>query len=231
MPMKTPLICITAFLAVWFNFAKIASAAPKNEVALFEYEGVVEGDVSSAKFGVFRGILKDKISNLKREVLQGDVQGFEYLEDVYVNFRAKDTFTKTEGINRWLKNQTSVLCLLRGTILSDDNVTYLVKSSLHLGELKGSFPYDVVKITLPVSSSEFGNTQDSHSLVILYALAMDAKRLGQDKSHIARFLTAANNKLADLKRRRGSLSGDLLLLETALQQATDELLREDYDHD
>ncbi|MEA1934194.1 MAG: hypothetical protein U9N60_07175, partial [Thermodesulfobacteriota bacterium] len=138
--------------------------------------------------------------------------------------RNKDTFTKPEGINRWLENQASVLCLLRGTIVSDDNVTYLVKSNFHLGELKGLFPYDVVKITLPVSSSEFGNTQDSHSLVILYALAMDAKRLGHDKSHIARFLTSANNKLADIKRRGGVLGGDLIHLETALMQAAGELL-------
>ncbi|MCK5322577.1 MAG: hypothetical protein KAJ45_00480 [Desulfobulbaceae bacterium] len=212
------------FVALLSAVALSAAAEPKNEVALFQYEGVGEGGLSSAKFGVFRGILKDKISNLKREVLQGDAHGFDYLEDVYVNFRNKDTFTKPEGINRWLKNQVSVLCLLRGTIVSDDNVTYLVKSNFHLGELKGLFPYDVVKITLPVSSSEFGNTQDSHSLVILYALAMDAKRLGHDKSHIARFLTSANNKLADIKRRGGVLSGDLIHLETALMQATNELL-------
>ncbi|NOQ78109.1 MAG: hypothetical protein GQ546_01775 [Gammaproteobacteria bacterium] len=201
-----------------------AFAAPKNEVALFEYEGVSEGGVSSAKFGVFKGILKDKISNLKREVLQGDAQGFDYLEEVYVNFRDKDTFDKSEGINLWLKNQTSVLCLMRGTIVSDDNITYLVKSNFHLGELKGTFPYDTVNITLPVSSKEFGNTQDSHSLVILYALAMDAKRLGHDKSHIARFLNSANNKLADIKRRGGVLNGDLGILETALAQATREIL-------
>jgi len=99
-----------------------------------------------------------------------------------------------------------------------------VKSNFHLGALKEYFPYDVVKITLPVSSGEFGNTQDSHSLVILYALAMDAKRQGFNKSHIARFLTAANNKLADIKRRGGALGDDLAELEKALHKTTAELL-------
>jgi len=201
-----------------------AAAAPKSEVALFEYAGVAEGQPSSAKFGAFRGILMDKISNLKREVLQEDADGFAYLEDVHLSYRDKDNFSKPESINKWLKNQSSVLCLLRGTIISDDNITYLVKSNFHLGELKAYFPYEVVRITLPVSSSEFGNTQDSHSLVILYALAMDSKRLGYDKNHIARFLTAASNKLGDIKRRGGPLSGDLAELETAIAKATAELL-------
>jgi len=221
--LRMTVFCVALLAAVTLAVA----SSPKNEVALFQYEGVSEGALSSAKFGVFRGILKDKISNLKREMLQGETHGFDYLEDVYVNYRNKDTFTRPEGINRWLKNQASVLCLLRGTIVSDDNITYLVKSNFHLGELKGAFPYDVVKITLPVISSEFGNTQDSHSLVILYALAMDAKRLGQDKSTIARFLTAANNKMADIKRRSGALSGDLADLERALMEATSELLGDD----
>ena len=203
---------------------QVEGAAPKSEVVIFQYAGVVEGSVSSEKFGSFRGILEDKISSLKREVLQGNTQGFDYLEDVRVNFRKQDNFTTIEGVNQWMKNEASVLCLLRGTIISDDNVTYMVKSNIHLGELKGKYRHDVLRITLPINSKEFGNTRDSHSVVILYALAMDAKRLGYDKSHIARFLNAANNKLADIKRRGGLTSDDLADLETAIRADSSELL-------
>jgi len=209
---------------LWLALPALVQSAPKSEVALFEYAGVAEGQPTSAKFGAFRGILMDKIANLKREVLQGEDSHFAYLEEVHLSFHDKDNFSKPESINKWLKNQSSVLCLLRGTIISDDNVTYLVKSSFHLGELHAYFPYDVVRITLPVSSSEFGNTQDSHSVVILYSLAMDARRLGYDKDQIARFLTVAVNKLADIKRRSGPLSGDLAELESAILKATNELL-------
>lgn len=220
-------ICLLILVLQFFSLPITVNAAsknPKKEVAIFKYEGVIEGDTSSVKFSAFRGILEDKITNLKREVLHGDVNEYSYLDQIHITFRDKDNFSTPESINKWLKNQISVLCLLRGTIISDDNVTYLVKSNFHLGELKGYFPYDVVQITLPVSSSEFGNTQDSHSLVILYALAMDARRQGYDKSHIARFLTVANNKLADIKRRRGHISDDLVDMEKAIAKATNELL-------
>jgi hypothetical protein len=201
-------------------------AAPKSEVAVFQYAGVVEGHTSGEQFSVFRGILNDKILQLRREVLQGDSQALAYLNDVHVSFRDKDSFTTTEGINKWLKNQGSVLCVLRGTIISDDDATYMVKSNIHLGELRGHFPYDVVRITLPISVKEFSNSRDSHSVVILYALAMDAKRLGYDRSHVARFLTAANNKLADITRRGGQVGSDLADLEKAIRAASAELLGE-----
>lgn len=217
---------VQVFVPLLLGFALVPQgfALPKSEVAVFQYAGSVEGDASGEKFSVFRGILDDKISHLKREVLQGDALALAYLNDVHISYRDKDNFTTTEGINRWLKNQASVLCVLRGTIISDDNVTYIVKSNIYLGELRGHFPYDSLKISLPISSREFGNNRDSHSVVILYALAMDAKRLGYDKSHIARFLTVANNKLADIKRRGGQAATDLAALENAIRKTTTQLL-------
>lgn len=201
----------------------IVWAAPKSQVAIFQYKGASSA-TSKDKFEVFQGIIEDKISNLRREVFQDDEQGLAYLEDIYVSYHDQDTFTRNANIKLWLKNQTSVLCLLRGTIVSDDNLTYMVKSNFHLGELKEYFPYDVIKIDLPIKISEHANTQDSHSLVILYALAMDAKRLGADSHHVARFLTSALNKIADIKRRSGELQGDLAKLEQAIVQASNELM-------
>lgn len=197
--------------------------APKSQVAIFQYKGA-NSATSKDKFEVFQGIIEDKIANLRREVFQDDEQALAYLEDIHVSYYAQDSFTRNANIKRWLKNQSSVLCLLRGTIVSDDNLTYMVKSSFYLGELKEYFPYDVVRIDLPIKISEHANTQDSHSLVILYALAMDARRIGSDSHHVARFLTSALNKLADIKRRSGELQGDLAKLEQAIVQASDELI-------
>jgi hypothetical protein len=52
---------------------------------------------------------------------------------------------------------------------------------------------------------------------------MDARRLGYDKSYIALFLKAAENRIVDIKRRSGNLSPDLTELENAVKQATNEL--------
>jgi hypothetical protein len=201
----------------------ILVAAPKNVVAIFQYKGA-NSPLSKDKYETFQQIIEDKIDNLKREVFQSDLQAPAYLQDIEIMVHEQDTFTRRSGIKRWLKNQSSVLCLLRGAIVSDDNVTYMVKSNFHLGELTEYFPHDVVKIDLPVVKSEHANTKDSHSLVLLYALAMDAKRVGSDSHHIARFLTSALNKLADMKRRSGQLKGDLATLEQAIIKAANDLL-------
>jgi hypothetical protein len=100
----------------------------------------------------------------------------------------------------------------------------VVNSHFYLGNLNAQFPNDVITVTLPIKIGEFANTKDSHTLVILYALAMDAKQQNLNSSHIALFLKAAKNKIADIKRRMGSLSGDLLELEKTIDKITIEIL-------
>ncbi|MBA7678840.1 hypothetical protein ES703_87118 [subsurface metagenome] len=123
-----------------------------------------------------------------------------------------------------MENQRTVLNLMRGSIISDDGLTYIVYSCFYLGKLRAYLPHEVITVELPIKSTEFANTKDSHTLVILYALAMDARSLGYPKDRIALFLKAAENKISDLERRRGSLSGDLAGLKRAIRQATTELL-------
>lgn len=203
-----------------------ASAQPRDEIALFQYDGVIPDHSTAAKFGVFRGILKDKLLNIRREVSQDADLDFGYLDRIHIRFMNEDLFSGQDNIKKWMKSQATVLGIFRGTILSDDNVTYVVRSNFHLGDLKNHYPDDVIKIQLPVKSSEFGNTKDSHTLVILYALAMDAKRLGYHKHHIAVLLKSANDTLADIMRRDASLSGDLALLQHAISSATQDILED-----
>ncbi|MCP4672426.1 MAG: hypothetical protein GY857_14105 [Desulfobacula sp.] len=219
------LAAIILILSIFFiGINDLALADSKNKVVIFEYDGISKGDTSDTKFSVFKGILKDKISDLERYILHDETHSIKDSQKIYVNYMNEDTFTTKDGVLRWLKNQSSVLCLLRGTIVSDDNVHYIVKSHFYLGELKGDFPYDVIKISLPVSSKELGNTQDSHSIVILYALAMESRRIGMSNSKIAKVLFPAIDKLADIKRR-GGLSHDLVKLESVLMQIQQEMQR------
>lgn len=226
--LRLPWPLFVASVLFWLLSSE-ASAEPRVKIVLFKYLGALEGH-ANVKFDAFRGILKQKLLNLKKEVSQASVdeqvEGLDlgYLDKVYIRFRDKDTFRNLEDIDKWMKSQPTVLSLLRGSIISDDNTTYTVYSHFYLGELKEHYPRDVITVRLPVKGTEFANTKDSHTLVILYALAMDAKRVGYGKNHIALFLKAAKDKIADIKRRAGNLSGDLAGLEGAISQATTELL-------
>jgi hypothetical protein len=222
--MKTTPVCrlLLTLLLLSMVWVPPRAAAAKREVVIYQYDGVAEG-VTKAKFGMFRGILKNKLTQMSRE-FPAEFQELENVKQLYPNYQARTTSMSPEGIQLWLKNQTSVLCLLTGTILSEDGQNYLVVSNFYLGELKEYLPYDPIIIPLPIKISEFSNIRDSHSLVIFYALAMDAKRQGFDKHLIARFLARAKNNLADIAGRSDRLSADLGLLKTAIESAEQELL-------
>lgn len=218
-----------ALISLWLLLSE-ASAEPRYVIALFKYQGAVQGQKADEKFSNFHGILEVKLLNLKKEVVQTWLgrrdasERLDYLNKISIRFKGIDSFSKPEDIYKWMKNESDVLTLLRGSIISDDNVTYKVYSNFYLGDLKEYLPYDVITVSLPIMSSEFANTKDSHTLVFLYALAMDAKRLGSAKDHIALFLKAASNRIADIKRRQGNLSRDLGEIEKAIMKATTELL-------
>ena len=61
-------------------------------------------------------------------------------------------------------------------------------------------------------------------MVIFYALAMEAKRLGLDNSLVAHFLAMAKDNLADIEGRSDSLYADLNFLRQAIEQAENDLL-------
>lgn len=213
------LIC---FLLLCLGGEQASSAAAKQEVVIYQYDGVAAG-VTSEKFGMFRGILQRKLLQLGREI-PAEFQHLEQLKKPYPKYYDRRSTMSPDGIQLWLKNQASVLCLLTGTIVSEDDENYLVLSNFYLGELKAHLPYDPLSIPLSIKLTEFSNIQDSHSLVIFYALAMEAKRLGLDKSLVAHFLAMAKNTLADIEGRSNTLYADLKLLQQAIEQAENDLL-------
>ena len=209
-------------LAIIFGCAADLWAQAKNEVVIYDYQGVAEG-ITKRKFGMFQGILNAKIERLKRE-LPTEIDDVQHIADLSPTFQHKTTSMSTSGIHLWLKNRATALCLLTGTIASEDEKNYLVVSQVYLGELQEYLPFDPIIIPLPIKVSEFSNIQDSHSLVIFYALAMDAKRLGLDSHLIARFLAMAKEKLANIDARSDQLTADLQVLRKAIEKAESDLL-------
>ncbi len=197
-------------------------AAPKNEVVVYDYFGVGSGE-SQEKFDMFRGILNTKITRMKTQ-LPAALGGLEHISKLHPDFKNKTTAMNTDDIHLWLQNRGTALVLLTGTVATEDGQNYLVISHIHLGELQQYLPYDPIVIPLPISVTEFGNIQDSHSLVIFYALAMDARRLGAESHLVAKLLAMAKEKLADVDARSDQLSADLVVLKEAIEKAEAELL-------
>lgn len=225
------LVCWAAI--VFFSSASQLWAIPRTEVSLFKYRGAQEGQLSGVKFEVFRGILDRKILKIRREILQTATlsEDLLYLKEVRIDYRNEDTFETEGDVENWMKLQARTLGVLRGSIVSDDDNTYVVFSEFHLRIPQSFLPYNVITVQLPVKSSEFANSKDSHSVVILYALALDAKRIGMDGDQIVNFLRVATNKIADIKRRSGSLPQDLQFIESSINKIASELLNESGDNE
>lgn len=204
-----------------------APRLPRVEVALFKYHGAVGGHDSGVKFDVFRGLVEQKIVNLRKEILQdreSRAGALGNLSDVHLNYRGDDLFAQPSDVARWLDNEARVLNVMRGSIVSDDGRNYVVVSRFHLTGPAEPGALQTVTVTLPVKSAEFANTRDTHTLVILYALAMEARRAGRLPDEVAMFLGAARNIIADLERRSGALTGDLSLMKSAVERAQAEIL-------
>lgn len=210
----------------------LACAEQKTEISLHKYRGASPNSVAEAKFDSFRGILEQKILNLHREILQAsqhnelDASDATYLDNLFISPSKQDNFTNTNHVYQWLNNQTNTLAILRGAIISDDNVNYMVFSQFYFHHLKDYLPLNVITVDLPIRSTEFGNTRDSHTVAILFALAIEAKQQEKDNSYIALILKTANDRLADIERRQGTLSADLMAIKEAILQVSTEILGE-----
>jgi hypothetical protein len=209
------------------------SNQPRTQVALFRYRGAIAGqqDPANVKFDLFRGMIEQKLDNIREQVTQTwDVTGsgwedIVYLSDVHVRYyEENDRFAGISEMHRWMKD-TNALNVMRGSIATDDNVNYHVYSRFYLGDLSPSILPDEISVDLPITASEFANTRDSHTLVLLYALAMDAKRVGRPTSQVALLLSSAQSIIADLERRNQTLPEDLRRIKSTISDATHEILR------
>ena len=212
-------------------YAGISTAGPteqikqyKTEIALFKYTGASSN--ASQKFGVFRGLVNQKIRNLRKQVMQANKpeDEFSYLKGLHINYYDFDKFGPDSEVELWLVNE-GVLSAMRGSINSDDGTNYSVYSQFYFEDqtLKPSV-VEIVSVRLPVKGSEFANTVDTHTLLMLYMLALDAKSLDPASFQATSLLSEANRLIANIEDRSGTLEGDMLRLKTSIKKLEDAIL-------
>ena len=98
-------------------------------------------------------------------------------------------------------DQSRSLLLFRGVLSSDAHDNFFAQSRIYLGSLRGDPLHPSVAVRLPIHSDDFPTTSDTHSLIVYYALAKDAQRIGDDRAHIIELLSRAQDKISDLKKQ------------------------------
>jgi hypothetical protein len=196
---------------------------PRLKISVFHYAGSDSGDAKT-HFSRFKGILRDKVTVLVEEMAGGGPE-FGYLGRLALEPSGDDGFpdnlsSDSAVRNYWDRSQS--LILLRGIIMPENGKGYFAQSRMFLGDLQGRLARPSLSVKLPIADSQFGNTNDAHSLAIYYALATDAQREGARPAVVIALLSHAQDKIRDL-RRRGPLSPETAELEKAVEQTIADL--------
>ena len=72
-----------------------------------------------------------------------------------------------------------------------------MRSKIYLGNLKGHLNDATITVDLPIKDEEFDTTRDTHSVVTLYALAMDARQMNRPENEINALLAEALSRFPD----------------------------------
>lgn len=198
--------------------------APRVEVRIFRYGGV-ESDTARNKFSLFHRILVEKLKHLQYEAISAEV-GTGYLDKLRIIPRDIASIPlPPEGVREqktgW--EMWNALVLLSGG-LDEERGVYQVTSSIYWGDLKPEGLPETIYARMPVTPEGQRNASDTHSLITLLALAIDAKRRECPSALVLHLLQRAEEKATDIERRN-ELEGDLVKVKAYVEAEIKTLLR------
>ena len=186
----TTLICILVIIfhhvisATWY----LSPNSPRLKIKIIKYEGEQQS---------IQRILHTKLINLADE-LQSKGEDFTYLEnlqlDPVLNGLSSGYSLKDLSIY-WKKSHA--LEVLSGVVYVKDELPYVV-SNIYFGDLADNLNKKMITVEMKLVPEEWKTLNDSHSLVTLFSLAMDAKRTQKPRGVISEYLSSALNIANDL---------------------------------
>jgi len=193
----TTIACLV-LSCLWFSV--VEASDPRVVIHIFKY-GELEDPKKRERFSEFKDILRAKISTISDE-LSGPSGGLSELARLAPFFivDGNSNHVVFSGNNadlsrRW--SRANALEILSGRI-RDTGVNFSVKSRVFFGELDTGLGSRFLTIELPIIDEEYDTTRDSHSVAILYALALDSMQRCQPEDKTMLLLSAAYERLADL---------------------------------
>ncbi len=174
---------------------------PRVSLHFFKYSGVHDtNEVAKNQFDDFKDIIYAKISSISEEL--SSRQHFSELIKLGPFFPRDENgnHVEWEGNNaklleRWRNARTLEIFLGRIRIENDN---YSVRSRVYLGDLRTALDSKFITIDLLIADDQYDTTVDSHSVAILYALAMDARERCRPEFEVLELLSAARERLADV---------------------------------
>lgn len=172
---------LSAMILLWAMCLSTAVRGQRTELHLFQY-GRTNTPQAQAAFLDFRDLLAANLPILSQEVSHGhDISTLpESLSQLKLTsiMDANHQLQRPEGKvgslaqRRKYWRDTGALGLLTGHVGQTDNIPQ-VHTQFYWGTLGGGSGQESIELTLPVVGAAFDNTNDSHAIAVLYALAHD----------------------------------------------------------
>ena len=189
------------------------------ELRMYKYSGAETGEAVN-QFSSFYRIVRAKLRLIKEEVSRKDLD-VKYLAQLTVkpestSFDTMERPPNDSGLAATWIHQDRHLLLLYGDMQPVGGV-YQVASSLFWGNLGPKEFGSTVTAFMPITQDGSISALDSHSMVTLAALALDAMNRKCDPSVVKHLLGRANYNAMDLERR-GQLQGDLVKVHELIEE-------------
>lgn len=187
---------------------------PRVQLAVLPFAGVSPSDPNrlSAE-SAFRGMLAAKLENLAQELLgRPELQASELARSQLTKLKLTSLeeprstdLDLEQKLSLW--RQLHSLGLLTGTLTQSPlpaGSPYEVRTQIFIGDLDGSVQGRSFPLVMRLRPEEFGETGDVHALAVLYALALDARRLGGPNQVITAYLSRAYSISQSIKDSGGA---------------------------
>jgi hypothetical protein len=196
--------------AVWTVAMRPTASAPRLIVQLFDYASSEAG--SDQQLAQFHTIVRNKFQMLAQSISIRNPL-CKYVADLRVERAPRQLASSANATLAEWRNSGALLFLSGLFFRRESDV--IVRSQPFFGELGSGADVSRIQIDLRIHADEFGQTTDTHSLALLYALAMDARRRGQPNDVVLSFLGEAVSTAQGLD----STVPGVLPLKNALQDA------------
>jgi hypothetical protein len=201
--------CVGAMLTVLCGKPAFAQTACNNVanarsvVFIARYSGAQTGEPTN-QLSNFILFLSDRVE-VWRESLASVIPKAPFIGHLTVSASEDKDLTRIgvltadQAYQAW-KAFKDRLQILYGTV-GQVNGRYVITSRVHLGDLEDKSGPSSVVISLPMDEATIGATNDAHSLVTYYSLALEARRIACPAAVIIDLLVRARESAIDIQRR------------------------------
>ena len=193
--------------ARWEVTMRAGASAPRLLVNVYDYPS------GGVLFDQFYFLVRNKIQVLVDSIASRCQPDCKYLGDLRIEKAGPEAASLNQKLAEW--RSRNALLFLSGLFLRRDSADF-VRTLPYFGELAPGDPaLNGLVLELRVDAAELGRTTDTHSLALLYALALDAERTGRPREIILALLGQAASLAHDINDQ---LPG-VVTLKTQLRKA------------